>query len=265
MTGVLALAIAAFAPAARAQAPAESHAKLELLAEDAAGKASVTWVGILFRLDPGWHVYWQNPGDSGEPPKVKWDLPPGLKAGDIRWPTPIRLGSGSVIDYGYENQVLLMVPIQAGPGAPPEAAKQIAADVKYVVCREVCIPGKADLKLAATSDGRAQVVKMFAETRERLPRKMPAGWRVSATQNKDRFSITADIHKEVRSAAFFPMDAGEIENSAPQQFAALPDGFRLTLKKSDQLLKPVASLHGLVVLGPDQAYDVTAPIHGQSD
>ncbi len=101
---------------AKAQAPppseSVSHAKVSLVAENASpplGKP--LWVGLLFQLDPGWHIYWQNPGDSGEPPKVQWLLPRGFRASFFDWPAPIRLGSGSVIDYGYEGQVLLMAPI----------------------------------------------------------------------------------------------------------------------------------------------------------
>ena len=91
-----------------AQLPADSRAKVELIAEqDAVSPGKPLWVGLLFRLDEGWHIYWQNPGDSGEPPKIQWQLPPGFEAGTIRWPQPIRLGGGTVVDYGYEGQVLL--------------------------------------------------------------------------------------------------------------------------------------------------------------
>lgn len=247
----------------------ETHAKVVLLLEGVtAPKARVRpeagkplWAGLLFRLDPGWHVYWQNAGDSGEPPRVSWQLPQGYQAGEIRWPTPVRLGSGSVIDYGYEGHVLLMAPISAEAGAKGEGAEAIEADVRYVVCREICIPGKAHLVVEdgpfAAADGAKDV---FAAARAALPRKMPAGWGASATQDKDSVMLTVKTDETVNSATFFPLDADVIENSAPQAFAAVAGGFRLTLKKSQQLLKPAERFHGLIVLGPGNSYQISVPV-----
>lgn len=268
---------------AGAQQAPEQHARVELLANSFTIPGYRTiWVGLLFHMDPGWHIYWRNAGDSGEPPKVTWQIPPGFKAGSIRWPQPVRLGSGSVIDYGYENQVLLMLPVEAERDAKSEAIPQIAADVKYVVCREVCIPAKAHLALTTPSapdnyDKLKQVAKwreLFDEEQKHLPKSAPREWKASAEEEKDQFVLTvrADgqpaagmAHLGPTGASFFPMDADEIENSAPQTFKPFDGGFRLTLKKSEQLIKPVATLHGLLVLGPDRAYDVTAPVHRQSD
>jgi len=225
-----------------------------LIAEAHGG--SVTSLGILFKLDPGWHIYWRNAGDSGEPPKVQWDLPAGLTAGDIRWPTPVRLGSGSVIDYGYEGQVLLVAPIKRNAAAKDESdAKAIEADVRYVVCREICIPGKAQLHI--TKDHNEQQTELlFAQARKALPQKVPAGWRVSAAQDKNHVVLTVRTGGNVTNATFFPLDPGVIENSAPQQFAQVAGGVRLTLKKSDQLMKPVDLLRGLISTAPDKSFEL---------
>src|SRR5690349_15443146 len=48
-------------------------------------------IGIRFQTDKDWHIYWQNPGDSGETPRVKWQLPEGIQIGELEWPTPRRL------------------------------------------------------------------------------------------------------------------------------------------------------------------------------
>jgi DsbC/DsbD-like thiol-disulfide interchange protein len=265
----LALAALAFLPAsaiAQAQAPAESHAKLELLADNKpSGGTSGTWLGVLFHMDPGWHIYWQNAGDSGEPPKIKWTgLPPGYRVGDIQWPTPVRLGSSSVIDYGYEGQVLLMAPLEpeasntaAAPGKV--SVDGIVADVRYVVCQEICIPGKAQLHLTA-GPSPAQTDMLFAQTKKKLPQKAPAAWQVSAAQNRTDFVLTVRTGGDLTSATFFPLDADVIENSAPQAFAQVAGGFRLTLKKSQQLMKPVDHLRGLISMGPGKSYELNAPV-----
>ena len=149
----IALPLAMLIFAANARAQSESHARIELIAEqNTVPPGKPLWLGLLFRLDPGWHIYWQNPGDSGEPPKVQWQLPPGFAAGLIVWPQPIRLGTGTVLDYGYEGQVLLMAPLKSTSPEHPTSLPSISADVKYIVCREMCIPGKAHLTLAPPAD-----------------------------------------------------------------------------------------------------------------
>jgi DsbC/DsbD-like thiol-disulfide interchange protein len=255
---------------AGAQSAPPSHAKIELIADNALLSGGTIWVGLLFRLDPGWHIYWQNPGDSGTPPRVEWRLPAGYRADAIRWPTPIRLGHGSVVDYAYEGEVLLMVPIERASNSPGEGALSIAADLKYVVCSEVCIPGKAHLTLAlpwrsgARSDTAGDPLQwhaIFERTRAQLPRPAPTTWKVSAEASRDEFVLSVHTGVPVQSAAFFPLDPDEIENSAPQVFASTRDGFRLTLRKSEQSAKPVATLRGLVVLGPQQrAFEIAAPV-----
>jgi DsbC/DsbD-like thiol-disulfide interchange protein len=253
------------APRLHAQSSPQAHARVALISERAKAPGMRPWVGVLFDLDPGWHIYWQNPGDSGEPPKIQWQLPEGWHAGPIRWPRPIRLGSGSVADYGYENQVLLMAPIEAPAGSNSMATASLAADVKYLVCREICIPGKAHLTLASSSGDAANEQSerwqaLFEATRGRLPKPTPTTWRVSAQSDKDHFTLSVHTGAQVQSATFFPFEPGQIENSAAQVLTPAPDGFRLTLKKSEQLLQPVSKLRGVVVLSEDGAFEIAAPV-----
>src|ERR1035441_9575897 len=58
------------------------------------------WVGLHFQMEEGWHIYWTNPGDSGEPPRVKWSLPSGFQAGPLEWPVPHRIANHSLIHHG---------------------------------------------------------------------------------------------------------------------------------------------------------------------
>lgn len=259
-------AMLAFAERSHAQLPAETHIKLELISEQAtAPPGQPLWVGVLFRLEPGWHIYWQNPGDSGEPPKIQWELPPGFTNGPIRWPQPIRLGSGSVIDYGYEGQVLLMAPIEGTSRRNATPMPRLSADVKYIVCCEVCIPGKAHLMLAAPAGAAdwAAWHALFEQTRTQFPKPMPASWKVTAVADQQHFILTVQARPQVSSASFFPLEPSQIENSSAQDFAPTNTGFRLTMTKSEQLTKPIAILRGLIVLGPGRAFEVAAPVVSQ--
>ena len=70
-------------------------------------------VGLHFTLEKGWHVYWVNAGDSGEPPSIKWTLPAGITAGAMQFPAPRRLPLGPLMDFGYEDEVLFPITLSA--------------------------------------------------------------------------------------------------------------------------------------------------------
>jgi len=240
----------------------ESHVNIELISDHATARAEQSFrVGLLFRLDPGWHIYWQNPGDAGEPPRVQWELPPGFISGPILWPQPVRLGTGSVVDYGYEDRVLLMATIQPG-NSPASSTPAIGANVKYIVCREMCIPGRAHVTLASPSSPQQSSAwhELFEQTRAQIPRAAPAKWKLSAKADPEYFNLFVRTATKVDAVTFFPLEAGQIDNSAPQGFVSTADGFRLKLRKSDLLVKPVATLKGLLVLGLGRAFEIVVPV-----
>lgn len=114
--------------------------------------------GLYFKLERGWHVYWVNAGDSGDPPRIQWTFPKGVSAGPMQFPTPKRLPLGPLMDFGYEDEVLFPVPIQVGQDFKPPASGTavLGGKVNWLVCREVCIPGKAQLD--QDQSGRGWVV-----------------------------------------------------------------------------------------------------------
>src|ERR1700758_3355923 len=101
--------------------------------------------GLYFKLEPGWHVYWINAGDSGEPPSIHWPPPAGITAYALQFPAPNRLPLGPLMDFGYENEVLFPFTVDVAKTAKLGPAV-LHAKVDWLVCREVCIPGKAELE-----------------------------------------------------------------------------------------------------------------------
>ncbi|MGH9746038.1 MAG: protein-disulfide reductase DsbD domain-containing protein [Candidatus Acidiferrales bacterium] len=242
------------------------HGTLELVAERQWIAAGHTVnLGLHFELEKGWHIYWVNPGDSGEPPRVKWELPVGTAAGAIEWPTPHRLGTPSIVDYGYEDSATLIVPMRVEASLKAQRNVEIGAEVKVLVCREMCIPGKAQLSLtlavkpeAPPADSRS--ADWFAAARKALPRTAPDNWKFTVTDAKDSLLLNARLNSQITGAVFFPLTESQISNAAPQDFQAIPGGFRLTLRKSDQLLKPIDRLKGVLVLSDEHAYSIAVPV-----
>ena len=109
--GVVLVLYAAGAQGAETPIP---HGTLELVAENRwVNPGHGFYLGLHFQLERGWHIYWVNPGDSGEPPRVTWQLPTGLSPGVIEWPAPRRLGTSSIVDFGYQDAVTLIVRVHA--------------------------------------------------------------------------------------------------------------------------------------------------------
>jgi DsbC/DsbD-like thiol-disulfide interchange protein len=251
---------------ARAAGTPIPHGTLELVAENqwiVAGHDF--YLGLHFQLERGWHIYWVNPGDSGEPPRVKWQLPAGLAAGAMEWPTPRRLGTPKIVDFGYEDEVTLIVPMHAEAGLASQQRLQLAAEVRVLVCREICIPGKAQRSLslpvksqAPAPDARAN--NLFAAARKSLPQPAPRNWKFTVDDAKDSFVLTANVGHQITQAIFFPIAESQIDNAAPEQLQPVARGFQLTLRKSDQLRKPVERLKGVLVLSAGRAYLIDVPL-----
>jgi len=242
------------------------HGTLELIAEKdwiTAGRPFN--VALRFELEKDWHVYWVNPGDSGEPPRVTWDLPAGIKAGAIEWPAPRRLGTPTIVDYGYEDGVTLIVPMRADATLSSQNPAQISASIQVLVCREMCIPGKAQVSLALPvkpqpPPANSQSTHFFTAARKAWPRPVLASWKFSIAQTNDAFVLTANLGRKITDAIFFPLAESQISNAAPQTLVPTATGFALTLRKSEQLLKPIARLKGVLVLSGEQPYSIDVPI-----
>jgi len=261
---VITCALAVFFLFGGTETPAQSahipHGTLELISENSAVSAGHDFtVGLEFKMERGWHIYWENPGDSGEPPHVTWQLPKGITAGEIKWPAPRKMGASTIVNYVYDGDVLLMAPIRVGADYSGSASDKIDAAVKFLICSDqMCMPGKAQLSLAvpakaqSASDGATAAI--FAAARARLPKPAPANWKVSGHAEKDSFTIEIQAGQPIAQGYFFPLNESQIENSAPQIAASRPTGLRLTLRKSGELTKPLANLKGVLELPSGEAY-----------
>lgn len=238
------------------------HARVELLSQQTGLRVGQeNLLGIHFILEQGWHIYWINPGDSGQPPVFQWQLPEGFSAGAVQWPRPEKLQSAHLADYGYKDDVMLLVPVRA-PASYSGGNAKLAMQAKWLICREVCLPDHAQLEItlpSSTSAADKNHAKLFAEAKKLVPERWPRTWRITALSQKDDFILSLQTGRSITRTEFFPLEANQIENAAPQTVKPTPLGASITLKKSDQLLKPVATLRGVLEV-EGKAYQVEAPV-----
>ncbi len=225
-------------------------------------------VGLLFRLEPGWHIYWKNPGDSGQRPRLKWDLPEGLAAGEIEWPTPKRLPVGPLLDYGYEGEVLLPMTLRSVPEIPTGKSESLKANLRVLVCRETCMPGKANLslELPVRREGSRAIEanrKLFAEASNSKPNALPPGWKVSASESPSSITLTVAGGPRTENISFIPAHPNQIQNSAPQHVTLGPESVDMVLKRPADSPESVSSLDGLLLTeeaGKPVAYEIAAQV-----
>jgi thiol:disulfide interchange protein len=219
--------------------------------------------GLVFTLEEHWHVYWINAGDSGEPPKITWTLPDGITAGAMQFPIPSRLPLGPLMDFGYEDEVAFPVQLTTASSLKPGPV-HLDAIVNYLVCREVCFPGKAHLGLNLTVDPTAiaptPTVGAVGEALTLIPKPLPPNAKFIVTGGKTDFVLTLTTGQRETHAEFYPFDQDQIANAGPQPIESLSDGVRLRVRRDDTQTTLPANLHGVFKLSDQIAYDVTAPV-----
>ena len=221
--------------------------------------------GLYFKLESGWHVYWQNAGDSGEPPRINWTLPQGITAGPLQFPAPKRLPLGPLMDFGYEDEVLFPFSFDVPKSAAPGPAA-LDAKVSWLVCREVCIPGKAELgmrvMLAAGAPASPMTSSVDGEIFKRgiatLPAPLPSTATAAFQATPTGFRLGVTTGQRETEGIFFPADQSIIDNPSQQKLTPTKDGLILELKKDANLQANPPQLKGIIELSGGRNYVLTA-------
>ncbi|MGB7548385.1 MAG: thioredoxin family protein [Terracidiphilus sp.] len=257
------LLVAARLPAWAASSSADApHVHVELLvpASNLYHGDQLNDAGLYFKLEPGWHVYWMNPGDAGEPPRIQWTLPAGVTAGPMQFPAPMRLPLGPLMDFGYENEVLFPLKLHVADSVNSGPAT-LHAKVSWLVCQATCIPGKAELALTRTvaaTAAPAAANPLIAKYRALLPKPLPATDKAIFEANAAGFRLQVETGRQEKSALFFPADPDLIDNPAPQLLTVAPTHFILNLKKSPYYTTAPTVLNGVIELSGGRNYVIAA-------
>lgn len=222
---------------ALAQPVQQAHSRAELMSEQRQIGAGTTLVlGLRLQMDPDWHVYWKNPGDSGMATSIKWSLPEGFSATPVQWPAPQRIDVGPITSYGYSHEVVLLTEVRA-PAQLTADSVDVKAQADWLVCKDICIPASANFSLtlpvAAQPVRDAVVAARFDAVRAQHPRAMPA-WTVNVTRHTQGIDILLTpppgVTTALRQLAFVPDREGDIEDSFAQSTQRTAGGYRLRLQ-----------------------------------
>ncbi|MDP2409208.1 MAG: protein-disulfide reductase DsbD family protein [Pseudolabrys sp.] len=254
-----ALAIAAFAAPAQAQygTPQDTAdlVRADLIAEPASIVPGQPFqVGIRLRMKEHWHTYWRNPGDSGSPTEVRWQLPEGFTVSELSWPAPQVLRVGPVTSFGYEGEAILLAQVTPPPNLAPGSNVSLRADIDYLVCEKECIPGEASLALplavGASSGGDTGT---FDAARAKLPQ--PSLWPASFSASADTIGVTvrgaAFDAAALKSASFLPYNNDLIVNSTEQKRSSDGNGLTVAMARSQMATQIPDRVDGVLLVEED--------------
>jgi thiol:disulfide interchange protein DsbD len=202
-------------------------------------------IGVLYRIEPGWHIYWKYSGDSGIPTKIDWQLPAGFKVGDLQWPLPVRdKEPGDLQVFVYNMEVLLFAEVEA-PKELPAGPIELRAKSDWLVCQSLCVPGSAELSTTLNAAGGAASASpaIFDKYANELPKPLPPGKKVTFTRAGKALHVIVAGAPAGAVLDFFPVPPGDSVLGHAMQSA------NTIIFPIDTEPKPIDRLEGVLVVG----------------
>lgn len=253
------------------------HVDAQLIAETTtAVPGEILWTALRLDHIQNWHTYWINPGDAGKPTEITWQLPAGVTAGAIVWPTPERFElPAELVDFGYTGEVFLLVPLSV-PADFSAASLTVSADVVWLECEEICIPSGAKLNLTVPVDAQSLVVLDsswqygFAQTRASQPRAditLDASFSIAAGAIEVLVQATENIFEGASAVTFIPDEHRIFDYNAEQQITSQLSSLQLKQNFHRRVERePPQRVGGLLLVtdagGKQLAYQVAAQPSG---
>ena len=235
---------------------AQVQATLQVYAPNGLGAGETFWLGLQIQHQAHWHTYWRNPGDSGLATELQWQLPEGLKPGNLIWPAPQKIPVGSMANYGYEGTVLLVTPVQVAPKfkaneAPSDITVQLHAS--WLVCKQECIPQEGDFVVRVPVKGSTVMAPEAFQAALANQAQMLTG-KHEAVITEDGRTLTLKVETlppELSSGAWtvFPQTPNVMRNNATPNIQA----DRITLPISSERMDSPKRMAWLLVQGDANA------------
>lgn len=139
---------------------------------------------LEIRLEDGWHTYWRFPGEAGIPTVADFSASSGLASASLRFPVPERYSDPYATSIIYHDRIVLPIDLEPAPGG---TAPVLRAHVTFGICREICMPGEAQLELPLAEGGPDFTARQaISAARAALPRPQgEAPPRIAAIERKE--------------------------------------------------------------------------------
>ena len=211
-----------------------SDSRIEILTES----TSITpgdelLIGFKFTLNPGWHTYWENPGDAGEGASIKWNLPNDVSASEILWPGPQRIPVEPLMTFGYEDEVVLLTKIYTSEATI--VPLNLNALVSWYTCKEICIPQEAEVSIPIKLGNKTPSVSkaILDQTLEEVPIQFEGTYRVQRLEDSYILQGQLENQDQYDSIYFFPKDYGLTDYTKDQFYEINKDSFSLQIKAAE--------------------------------
>lgn len=207
-----------------------AHTAVNLFfANDAVPAGTTVLAGVELEMESGWHTYWKNPGESGDATVVKWQLPPGVTAGEILWPVPKKLPPAEVTTYGYSDKIVLIIPLTLAPNLA-DGPLEISAKVSWLECKESCIPGSAEIHATLVVGKEIKAsdkAVLIAEAQSKLPLPptnlvVQAWWEKPATGETRSLIMSWSLADNYQSAVKAAVEETDFYPNATDKFEIQP-------------------------------------------
>ena len=229
-------------------------------------------IATEIKLEPDWHVYWQNPGDSGLPVRIEWDAPDGFELGEISWPTPDKISLDILANYGYYDEAILLQTLKI-PSNLPEGKITLTATIDMLICNEICIPESVTASFDF-NDGNQNIDNSayIANAKSKTPETIDGEFEYFEDDNMLNLSLKLENDNILSAAAeqkleFFPFDWGVINHLANPEVKISGHEIIITHKRGDEDLSEIKQIEGLLVItgakGQNKGYAITANTNPQ--
>ena len=246
-----------FSPPSWAKTPAKAQA--QLIAQQASlAPGSRSYLGLQLNMEPGWHTYWQNPGDSGLPTKIQWhNVPDGITLHPIEWPVPHYFLVGSQINYGYEKETVLLIPFEVSESlAQSTKPITLSGTASWLSCRESCIQEKQSVSIDLQIGPNTKVSNRISEALTHLP--LPLTTPLKIVKNQSGFHFELESTTPIKQLMLISNQESQLKPDLFITPERLNNHYRFTLQPSPYLAQSPATMSGLVVLrhpnGSEQGY-----------
>ena len=271
LLSLLIMAMLVCSPLASAQSFGQRQAEVSLISErDVAQAGETFFVAFDIKINPNWHVYWRNAGDSGLPPEIFWSEDGNPGAGDFVWPAPHEqvVLEDQIVNYGFEERLVLPFAVSVPADAEIGDPVRLKGVLEYQICEQVCLIETEEfdriILIGQTPRINEQNGQLIAEWASKAPVALSGQARFIGQADDASWTLSLaapELASRFEHVRFFPYE-NEIKHSGAQVASFGDKGLSLTLIPG---YKPEIgeTIDGVIVVessGVEQAFEVSAPI-----